>query len=579
MARLKKFLGGVDIAANGYAANLVIENLEADPSSVEAGRVWFNKTEGTYKGGHLDADGNVIVLTLGGKEELDSFIEELASQDVGHGSVNVGYAGHNGANDKFNLPAGNLEDTLASLVDGIDSDRVAIEDNLEAVEAEIAGVQAELDATQAGAGLGEDGKYTAKDDANYISEATSLKDATEKLDAQSKVNADAITSETTRATDAETTLQSNIDAEATARQDADTALQTYLDDNFVNKTVTDVEQVIKSAVRVENDLYVSGDITFNGGTITEVATEQMKVSDNIVTLNSDVPEDTDPTENAGIEINRGSEGVMPFIQWDEADDTAKVVTGKDADGNWILDPIATGGDAAALQDEVNRVEAGAGLDSDGNYVANADANYISEATSLADADNKLDAQVKVNTDAIAQEVSDRTDADSALQTAINDEITARTNADSAIQDELDATQTGAGLGEDGSYTANADANYIANATSLVDADNKLDVQVKKNADDIAALADTSSDADEAIRSEINSTRATYQASDAATSYTIEHNLGSEFVDVCVWCYDSDDEKYYNDDVIVSVIDSNKVQVDLTSAVIIRAVITNVEHQF
>jgi hypothetical protein len=56
-----------------------------------------------------------------------------------------------------------------------------------------------------------------------------------------------------------------------------------------------------------------------------------------------------------------------------------------------------------------------------------------------------------------------------------------------LQSELDDTQTGAGLGTDGSYTANGAANYISTATSLKNADDLLDAQIKTNADDIAAL--------------------------------------------------------------------------------------------
>ena len=56
-----------------------------------------------------------------------------------------------------------------------------------------------------------------------------------------------------------------------------------------------------------------------------------------------------------------------------------------------------------------------------------------------------------------------------------------------IQTELDNTQSGAGLGADGSYTANGGANYISGATSLKDADNLLDAAIKVNADAIANL--------------------------------------------------------------------------------------------
>ena len=57
---------------------------------------------------------------------------------------------------------------------------------------------------------------------------------------------------------------------------------------------------------------------------------------------------------------------------------------------------------------------------------------------------------------------------------------------SALQSEVDATQSGAGLGTDGSYSANASANYISSVTSLVAADNALDTQLKSVADAVAS---------------------------------------------------------------------------------------------
>jgi len=55
-----------------------------------------------------------------------------------------------------------------------------------------------------------------------------------------------------------------------------------------------------------------------------------------------------------------------------------------------------------------------------------------------------------------------------------------------LQAELDTTQTGAGLATDGTYTANTSTNYIAGATALNDADDKLDAQAKVTADAISA---------------------------------------------------------------------------------------------
>lgn len=92
------------------------------------------------------------------------------------------------------------------------------------------------------------------------------------------------------------------------------------------------------------------------------------------------------------------------------------------------------------------------------YVANEDANYIAEATSMNDADLKLDAQVKINADAIAAlsgsgagSVDDKISAAiddlkgtategydtlGEIETAIRKEVSDRTAADTALKSEL-----------------------------------------------------------------------------------------------------------------------------------------------
>lgn len=53
------------------------------------------------------------------------------------------------------------------------------------------------------------------------------------------------------------------------------------------------------------------------------------------------------------------------------------------------------------QVEIDAIETGAGLATDGTYVTPSGSNYIDASTSLANADSLLDAQIKVNADAIA----------------------------------------------------------------------------------------------------------------------------------------------------------------------------------
>lgn len=175
------------------------------------------------------------------------------------------------------------------------------------------------------------------------------------------------------------------------------------------------------------------------------------------------------TEIDDIESGAGLEADGSYL----ADQTTNYLTAatslKNAD--FILDSTIQG-----VQNELDSTQNGAGLGSSGTYTANASSNYLTTATSLKDADNKLDAQSKTNADAIAAETTARQNADVTINTSITN-----------LQSEVDAIETGAGLNTDGTYTANGSANYISTATSLKDADNKLDTQVKTNADAIANL--------------------------------------------------------------------------------------------
>jgi len=128
----------------------------------------------------------------------------------------------------------------------------------------------------------------------------------------------------------------------------------------------------------------------------------------------------------------------------------------DAQVKTNADDIAGLGDTTALQTEIDHIETGTGLNTDGTYSAPTGSNYINSSSSLKDADDKLDTQIKNNTTDIANEITDRTTAVGTVQSEIND------------------TQTGAGLLATGAYSANVAANYISVATSLKDADNKLD---------------------------------------------------------------------------------------------------------
>ena len=136
----------------------------------------------------------------------------------------------------------------------------------------------------------------------------------------------------------------------------------------------------------------------------------------------------------------------------------------------------------AIQSELDATQTGAGLNSDGGYIVKETANYISTATSLANADMILDGALKSESDrATAAEnvISGAVVALSGVVETITETLSGSTDE---IQAELDATQAGAGLNADGTYhkhnTAGDMGNYISNATSLDDADMMLDNALK-----------------------------------------------------------------------------------------------------
>ena len=141
----------------------------------------------------------------------------------------------------------------------------------------------------------------------------------------------------------------------------------------------------------------------------------------------------------------------------------------------------------STQDELDATQTGAGLDSSGTYTANAGTNYLAAATSLKSADELLDAQIALLSSTTVISVNGESpdlNGDVNVDGSEIDTLTTANNYTAAgasldehldgIDTELGSIKTGAGLQGDGTYLANAGANYIASATSLKSADNALD---------------------------------------------------------------------------------------------------------
>lgn len=107
-------------------------------------------------------------------------------------------------------------------------------------------------------------------------------------------------------------------------------------------------------VTITNDLGVGGDLTVTGdltvnGTVTSVNTETVNIADNMVLLNSNVT--GSPTENAGIEVERGTSANVQ-LRWNETTDKWQVTE----DGTTYVN-IALAGDSISSSQITDFTEA------------------------------------------------------------------------------------------------------------------------------------------------------------------------------------------------------------------------------
>ena len=108
--------------------------------------------------------------------------------------------------------------------------------------------------------------------------------------------------------------------------------------DFVDKLTVVADIQTNTNLTVDGDSLVKGNSVVDGnltvrGMTTTVDTEEIKLSDNIITLNSNST--GTPTENAGIEVTRGDELTKTIVQWDEVNDVTNIPN------NTVIDGLTT----------------------------------------------------------------------------------------------------------------------------------------------------------------------------------------------------------------------------------------------
>ncbi len=486
----------------------------ADTAGVLRSKINAVNTIGTTLQGELDATQTGSGLTVDGDYLQNSSANYIGSATSLADADNALDAQLKTNADSIDVNATDISTNTAAISANttniaLNATKVALADTAGVLRSEIAAantigttLQSELDATQTGSGLTVDGDYLQNNTANYISTATSLADADNALDAQLKTNADGISTNATNisqntsdisdnATDI-TTNTTNIALNATKVALADTAGVLRSEIEAANTIGTTLQSEL-DATQTGSGLTVDGDYLQNNtanyiSTATSLAgaddilDTQLKVNADSIDSNA-----TDISTNTAA-ISANTTNIALNASKVALADTAGVLRSE-------INAVNTIG--TTLQGELDATQTGSGLGADGTYTENNTANYISTATSLAGADDILDAQIKTNADAITTNATNITTntTNIALNTTkvaladtagvLRGEINTANTIGTALQNELDATQSGSGLGANGTYSANGSANYIGSATSLAGADDILDVQLKTNADAIS----------------------------------------------------------------------------------------------
>ena len=230
----------------------------------------------------------------------------------------------------------------------------------------------------------------------------------------------------------QSSLQSNVDAEQSARIAADQDLQNQID-ALDQGSASGLAQEILDRQAADSALDARLDV-LEADPVTKTYVD---TADNALDSRLDIIEG--PNTQAG-SIAKALKDANDYTDTEIAAlvnsapavlDTLKELA--DALGDDPNFATTVAGQIGDIQNELDATQAGAGLEVSGAYAAPMASNYLSLATSLKDADNKLDAQVKVVADGLAQEILDRA-AD------VNAEETARIAADNALDARLDIVE-------------------------------------------------------------------------------------------------------------------------------------------
>lgn len=609
---------GITLAANSFIENLLVEKLAADPMPIVASRIWHNTTERSLKFSLLNASGAVIVRTVANLEDLQAALAtlqaavdaeatariagdsaEVAARVAALATVTQAVADETAARiagDAAEVTARTAGDAseasartaaiavaAANAADATATETAARLAGDVAMGVRVDGVQAELDATQAGAGLSVTGAYVAPANTTYLGTATSLNAADALLDT-------ALAAEAATRAGQFAGLASAAANEAQLRTDGDANLQAqltaYIDSAVTNNVNADNAETV---ARVAADSALQAELDRTQATI------GTDTNGNLIPITGTNYLNAVTTVFGGAFVLDAQIKVVSDALAAEA--VARVAADNAFTTALNAEIAARTAGGVAVQEELDRVEAGAGLETDGSYAAPTGSNYLDAATSLKNADLVLDSAAKAisnrvgvietttipalqsqitaevarataaeaaaataastaadtSSAAVAAERTRALAAEAALATSVSDEATARTAALASVSAAVTAEAT------------RAQAAESSNASSIAGEVSRAQAAEAALGSQITAIQAASGEGAAALKTTLNTGRYNFKSAVAALTHVITHNLNSEFYTLQVMVQGADGV-YRNDIVPVEETDAlNSLTITLTEA--------------
>lgn len=514
---------GLRLAGGSFIENLQVEQLTEDPTNLTSSRIWQNTTQGTLKYSAIE-QGQVVIHSIYDRETATAALNALSAQVTNIQTAQTTASQAETAaridaietlslaiqaeqlaratadtelSNKFatdllaETNARILADQMSSAgsSDLLSTETAARLAGDQALDAAIKAVQDEVNATQAGTGLSVAGAYVPQAGATYIASATSVAGATVLLDT-------ALTTEVAARTAADAALQTALNAETQSRIDGDAALENritaYVTGQLTSASNNDQAEMAAriaadAAIQAELDLtQASLGVAADGSLAAITDSNYINAATTVmgaVKLLDAVAKRVDDSLTSEITTRtNGTSGLTAALQ-------VEVTARTNAD--------------LAQQQELDKIEAGAGLETDGGYLAPTNSNYLNSAASLKDADFKLDAAVKAVDDKVV-----------AAQSAVTAEVARALAAEQALSTRLDSIS--------------------------------------------ASASGTAAD----LKSQINATVFNIKTTVPQLVHVIQHNLNAQFIHWSI-LVQAADLSWNNDIVGFTEVDANTVRVELT----------------